>query len=952
MIFKNLFVPSYQSSDPDKRIASIAKLDKANDKDKSILHELAFNDESEKVSLAALEKLDSFALWMKSSETSPSARIKKHAQHLCLTYLEQVQKVDDSLFVAFVSESKNKVMLEKLVFNSQRLQQQPQLCLQILMSLQNDNNIRRFFQDHANTQQQLSIIDSIQESKVLTRFLKLTNVVQVQHRIEEKLAHLLELKDKPIKIKQQATLINSRMLALKDAQDYAYLLAQLTELTHQFEQLKTEFSNLDEITSASLSNKYLALKASLQQKLTSLQSEHLIQIELEKVTDNLLNIEQVCSQVRQQIDLIVQNCEQDPDRNIDAEVKILARALEATSEELQLLQSQQQTQAHIAQIRQLTTLMKMLHLRLDKVPKIANASCQAMSIVADMKLLLEQQGLHEKLKQEALAAFGIKIDSAKQAFNQIQKDNDSLLPVSLVKDFTKTLQQLYQAKKQFGAYFLQLQQKCENKLKAVNRMIKDGKFTAAISTFYHVQKLYAEVASSARPHLQKSFENTQQEVSKLQDWQAYIAQPRKPLLIEQVKHVLDTPFEDPYERAEQVKQFRSEWVSLGNLHTQEDTELNNVFDTLIERAFAPCRAFFSALEKQREQNYQAALAIVEQARNTDASISTSQIASTMGSLRSAFSQLGEIDKAKAHKVKRAFNKALKPLSDQIAKAQADNAAQKQGLIDKVDALLSSIEHDVELKEASEQAKALQLQYKTIGFAGKGLDNQLWQTFRECNDALFSRFHDSLSAQKSAQQDQNQRIEVQVTEIKNRLNSASQHADLQFYDESHRAILDQLSEVDESTRKNILSKLQKVEAMFERCLQKMNSEKATGAVKALFALMHDYSKPELPIGVDELSSPYKAWVKREVTPLKVLQGLDRIGLTQVAAILCNKSYADLPIGDESIRKDLQLKMMAAKLETNEVVTLEDVLAAWVSLGPVKVNEKEALIALEGMVITNE
>ena len=48
--------------------------------EKTILHELAFNDEDANVSLAALEKLNSFVLWLKMSQIAKQSRVKKAAE--------------------------------------------------------------------------------------------------------------------------------------------------------------------------------------------------------------------------------------------------------------------------------------------------------------------------------------------------------------------------------------------------------------------------------------------------------------------------------------------------------------------------------------------------------------------------------------------------------------------------------------------------------------------------------------------------------------------------------------------------------------------------------------------------------------------------------------------------------------------------------------------------------
>ncbi len=79
MIFSRFFSPAHTSSDPQKRLQAIAGLSVSKPAERSALHELAFNDSNSDVSLAALEKLDSFPLWMKMSQTARDEKIRRRA---------------------------------------------------------------------------------------------------------------------------------------------------------------------------------------------------------------------------------------------------------------------------------------------------------------------------------------------------------------------------------------------------------------------------------------------------------------------------------------------------------------------------------------------------------------------------------------------------------------------------------------------------------------------------------------------------------------------------------------------------------------------------------------------------------------------------------------------------------------------------------------------------------
>lgn len=955
MIFSQLFSPNYKSSDPEKRIASVEKLDKDKEKDKRILHELAFNDANETVSLAALNKLNSFVLWMKTAETSSSARIKKHAQHVCLTQLEDTAQVSDKLFLPFVKENKNKPFLEQMLFTSKRLNQHETVSVEILLTLNNTAHTRRFFQEIASITQQESIVKSIDDTKTLNRLAKYAKVESVRLCINEKLALLADLAEKPSKVKQEMTMINSRLLALKEVQDYEYLSQQLEQLSGEFEHLKSEFRCLDELTRATITEKYLGLKVLVQQKLSKLEEAYKSQLQLKRTTNDLSDIEERCTQVQTQIDLIsgVSVNTETINSNIEAEVKILSSSLNYASEELAGVTQRAQTQTHSLKAAQLAALISGMQLKLSQVFEIIEYVHEGSKIELELASLINTIVTNDQavqaISQRALTDIKSQINVHKDAFNTLKANAKGLLPAKTLSHFAKTLTNANKITKQIGQQFKDLESKCENKVKTVNRLIKDGKFKPAMSTFFHAKKLYEDISDYAPARLQKAFEQTEQEVTKLQDWQSYIAQPRKPAMLTKAQELADGQFEDPYERAEQVKQLRQEWNSLGLLHTPEDEAHNKAFDAHIEKAFLPCRVFFAALERQREENYQKALGLIEEAKTLNTEMPAAELASKMSSLKTQFNKLGEIDKAKVNKVRREFTKLFKPLGNVISSEQHLNAQQKQGLITQASKLKEDATDDDLLLEAIDKAKTLQQKWKQIGFAGKAIDNKLWNDFRQVNDALFERYHQSVNNKKSAQQQKLSDLDNEISSIVLKIKAAKAISDLQFYDQHYADVYAKVQDIDDDTKKRVQQKLRNIEDAYAACVKQLNKAKKDSALSNLFAFLHEYESEALPEQFEFLLSRYKSWIKGDVATIKLLDGLNRSALTQVAAILFDIAYNDVPVGDKSIRQELQLKMMAAKMQGEEVFGTEVVLAKWVSLGAVQKNEQESLQAMQKMYI---
>lgn len=956
MIFKGLFTPGHKSSDSEKRIASINGLDKQKEKDKSILHELAFNDANDDVMLKALSKLDSFVLWMKAADTAHSSKVKRVALNTCIEQLESVEKVSDKLFRSFIVESKNKPLLEKLLTSSTRLKSDESLSLTVLKALDNENLNRKYFQEQATSAQQLELIKEVHDPKVLVRFAKLSSHNEVIAHIQERLDKIAEDKQKPVKIKQQATLINSRLLALKDASDYEYLNEQFIALTDEFNAIKGGFACLDETTAATFSEKFLSLKTSLQQKLTTLESDYR-QKQLFKQTTNLISeINDRCDQVVQQINLLVDDTqkthEQATQIDVSANVKILDVSLDSAEAEISQIDAAHQTASHRAAIKTINKRISDSRHTLNNIPKILVIAGEITAMLdAHAQLLNElSQNDVKKSDDEILQLIEQRLTDDKQRLGQIKKDNEILIPVNLLKQYNQSSSELRNKQKEIKNAYKQVERKCDSKLKVVNNLITQGKFKPAISMFHHVEKMYQDIHSNASMRLKKNFEKVQEEVTKLKDWQAYIAQPRKPELIEQAKKLNEVVPDNLHERADAIKQLRQEYNSLGNLYTEEDKLHNKTFDDLIEQAFAPCRTFFAELEKQREENYVTALNLIKEVEAFDTAVPGPELVSATNAFKTRFSKVGEIDKKHKNKIKRDFNKVLKPLNQAIANNLNTNLIAKQKLVVQAEAISTSINNDgFDIKEAVVEAKSLQKKWKEIGFAGKPDDNKLWQQFRQFNDDLFNHYHKNLSEQKAELQSHLQLLTEETQRVIDKLKHAEDISNLQFYETSRENVLNQLNSLDEKGRKNAAKLIEKMETTYENCVASMNHQKEQKGIVQLFEFLNGFNKPldELQNEYQQLQGKYRAWLSAQVQILPILLGLDRTQLTQVATILFDKSYSEMPIGDESSRKDLQLRVMASKLEQGQVILPEAVLAAWVSLGPVDANDKQALDVMQAL-----
>ena len=386
MIFERLFKAKHLHSDPNIRIQAIENLSIDKASDKQALHELAFNDSDSRVSLAALDKLNSFPLWLKASETAENTRIKKRAYDKVLA---EVNNPDSSMitaseFEAFVAESTNTNLLEELLSSNRRLQENDALALACLLKIGKVNTTRLYFREHANQAQQLVIVNRTDDINELAKLLKFSQFDPVVNATENRIRDLREKEAKPIKLKQDATLVISKMLALKDQSDYEYIYEHRQDLSAQFDVLKKSFSILDEESALILAEKYLRVNESLEKRLAALKGEWQSANELKQTTNALAEIENRFKQVKQQIDAILASID---DPSLLAQSKLLSNALEDIASDVEDARNRPQTLAHKRHIKLLVQHIEQYRAFLIALPEAKENKLKAMALLSELETL-------------------------------------------------------------------------------------------------------------------------------------------------------------------------------------------------------------------------------------------------------------------------------------------------------------------------------------------------------------------------------------------------------------------------------------------------------------------------------------------------------------------------------------------------------------------------------------
>jgi len=225
------------------------------------------------------------------------------------------------------------------------------------------------------------------------------------------------------------------------------------------------------------------------------------------------------------------------------------------------------------------------------------------------------------------------------------------------------------------------------------------------------------------------------QLRELSDWQGFATEPKQIALCEQMEYLADQPM-DPEAKAERIKELQNEWRDLGG---SSDRTLWSRFKAASDKAYEPCKAYFSAKSGLKQANLEKRTAICEQLEsflnNADwSSIDWKAAERIHQTARQEWKEAWPVEFRENRAVQKRFDELLKRLEAPLDEERRKNETLKQAIVEKAEAL---VDHEP-LQEAMNRAKALQGDWQAIGITRHREDRKLWQAFRKACDQIFAR----------------------------------------------------------------------------------------------------------------------------------------------------------------------------------------------------------------------
>ncbi|GEM_PF-3070856 len=918
MIFKNIFKPKWQHKDPVVRAQALQQLN-----DTKILTEIAQRDVEAHVRRKALEKIASFAAWVNAMEKDSDQHLQKVAfekvkQAILESGSNQLTCSEDEINT-FLMTTRQTGLIEDVIRRSKDNVLRLKLLKKInkdallidLLYREKDKEIAEFCYRNA-------LSELTESPKLLEKIANKAANEEVKQLAQEQVKALKDALEKPVELRKELTLLLSKLLALKDKNDYLQVQQLGEVLVGEWQAKLPDLVCLPEEEQTEFKYKYQSICDRLESSTAKLKEAYLIEKEkVEAIEKRKLLIEKTERNIKE----------------LDAKVSE-AISHSGDSEQSELL----------AQIESCKSDLEASHESGRDIERLFKQLNQYERNVQNLDEFTEQvaqatRSLTQLSKKE--------IPSTIEEYDQVQtyyKDwifqwnkLSRILLFPLPDSLAESAQSLISDWKHAIAEFENEQNKKTKrlfaKLRELKSLIRSGKYNSAFGLYRKISEWVEELSESNQAKLEHELAQVNEQMADLEDWKAYVGLPRKQELVEEIRAIVEQPMSDLQAQANKIKFARKTWLLLGNVESEENTRLNETFDQLTEVAFAPCREFYAELEQQRAQNLiekQALIEILSQIQQQpEETLDLNELGKQLFQYQNQWNKIGPVDKKIYKAVNQSFYDLIEPLKNRVSQYHKDNAAAKSDLIKQAEFQVKNTE---DLKALTETLKGLQQKWKQVGFAGKHKEPKLWNQFRAINDAVFNQKQAQYQAEKEKRSFEYDKQAKLLTDIEQRISVSG--VDLE-------KVRDELINIElTDLSKGQFDKLNKWQnrliTELDKLKQRASEDKRLQSYQLLFDALTDSLNSESVI-LPQDKRVLSMWGKS----IELGSQCDAMENEQAQRELTIKieiaQNKETPAIDNDTRMQLQVKMLSDKMNQGEVVSPDQLLAQWIECGLINLPE---------------
>jgi hypothetical protein len=385
--------------------------------------------------------------------------------------------------------------------------------------------------------------------------------------------------------------------------------------------------------------------------------------------------------------------------------------------------------------------------------------------------LTSQRLLDRKPQLERIQADSEKVDKSDfLALYKLQEQCKKLIaklpwPESHAAMTPLPIQQLHERVDRLEQRLAKLKEKEEQNLKKLqegfgrlHKELDDNHFKNADRELNKLRQVLRKLDHGHQQRYQAELRPLVARLSEIHDWQGFAIEPKKIELCEQMKALVGSE-EAANVLAGKIKALQKEWKKLGALSPRRDQALWKEFSSAADEAWQPCKQAFAEQAELCRKNFEQRMELVSQLIVYEKKMhwpDTEEIdeeghqpdwklvQKTLDTAREAFKNIKPVDR----KGERKSQKKLRAVCDRIyahIRSEYDrNIKLKEALIGRAQELVEL----EDLRQAIDQAKRIQREWKEVGMTPMRVDRKLWKDFRGACDAVFARLDQQREQQKA------------------------------------------------------------------------------------------------------------------------------------------------------------------------------------------------------------
>jgi Domain of Unknown Function (DUF349) len=238
--------------------------------------------------------------------------------------------------------------------------------------------------------------------------------------------------------------------------------------------------------------------------------------------------------------------------------------------------------------------------------------------------------------------------------------------------------------------------------------------------------------------LSRQVQQLDEKLNDLKQWKDYAVAPKRLELIAEMETLISST-ENPRALADRIKHLQQEWRTIGKGIASEAPEEWERFQQASQAAYQPCREYFEAQSKLRQQNLDKRKAVLERLIAFEATQNGDNpdwrlLADVLNDAPKEWRRYFPVDREAGRAAQEEFEGAMGRLQAKRDAWHERNVADKQSLIKRARHLLTQEDS----REAIDAVKRLQVLWKETGPAPAAQSQSLWNEFRELCDAVYQK----------------------------------------------------------------------------------------------------------------------------------------------------------------------------------------------------------------------